>query len=157
MGEPAKEVENVDAITIEGFEEIFNGSARESEGSQDGSNRVTEGLSLKEACDFYELKATAIRMKLKTGEIFGEKIEGKNGPEWRIYPDRVTTPQQDGATTVMTGDRQGVTMDGRLIDLVEELSDKLASSQKELQGAAFRNGYLEAQLEGYKEQIKLLP
>lgn len=44
-----------------------------------------------------------------------------------------------------------------MIDLVEELSDKLASSQKELQGAAFRNGYLEAQLEGYKEQIKLLP
>jgi hypothetical protein len=37
-----------------------------------------------------------------------------------------------------------------------ELDTKLAEAQREIQGAAYRNGYLESQLEIEREQVKLL-
>lgn len=44
----------------------------------------------------------------------------------------------------------------QIADLKMELDTKLAEAQREIQGAAYRNGYLESQLEIEREQVKLL-
>lgn len=41
--------------------------------------------------------------------------------------------------------------------VISELLDELRTVRDELQSAHWRNGYLEAQLQGQKEQLKLLP
>ncbi len=44
----------------------------------------------------------------------------------------------------------------QIADLKLELNNKVLEAQREIQAAAFRNGYLESQLENEREQIKLL-
>jgi hypothetical protein len=98
-----------------------------------------------------------LRSRIKSGEIAAEKVEGPNGPEWRIFPARVTQPFRDPYVTVATP------ADNRLLDMIQELQHKLDGANRELQGANYRVGYLENQvherereLDTHKEQLKLL-
>lgn len=80
--------ESLKVTSTEGLEGLFHGDGGVAEGLLDPGCRVEEkGLTLKEACRYFGLSSTSIRLKLKLGEIAGIKRDGPNGPEWRIYPD----------------------------------------------------------------------
>ena len=67
------------------------------------------GLSVKEASEYYQLSANSIRLKIKLGEISAIKVDGPNGPEWRIYPAGVplTESVQAGSNHATRGVNEG--------------------------------------------------
>jgi len=140
-------------VEVDGLDQLFeHPNNTVLAGYQQGADRV---LTLKEACDHYNLGASTIRAKIKNGEIAASKVEGVHGLEWRIFPDRVLTGFQQPASTVVTGFQQGQDLQS-LLELVQDQAVNLENANKSLQAASFRNGYLEAQLAAKEEQIKLL-
>jgi excisionase family DNA binding protein len=115
-------------------------------------------------------RRTVLR-KLRNGELTGHKVPGPFGPEWRLYPyigggDR---PSDLSPVTRSPGvDHQVTDFDHRVTailstDLTDELRKQIAdlkaenvALQKDLQGANWRNGYLESQTEIKDQQIRLL-
>jgi hypothetical protein len=143
-------VQQVDVITVEGFDPLFSTTPAQQSPQpfQPPCATATEGwLSLKDACKFYDLKPTALRLRIKSGEIIGTKIQGPNGPEWRISPARVVKPSHQPSATaappLQTSDVSG------FLDMIQSLQNKL-------EGASYRNGYLEKQVQEHEERIKLL-
>lgn len=150
MGQP-KLVPQNDPVEVDGLEEIFIESETVALPSEEVRVTLPRGLTFKEACVHYGLKATALRVRIKSGEISAEKIEGMNGPEWRIYP---TQPQRNPAVTQTLPD--SAPPDTMLFQLLQDMRKQLDSANHQLQAATYRNGYLESQLETKELQIKLL-
>lgn len=106
-------------------------------------------------------KRTVLR-KLKTRELTGYKVPGPYGHEWRIYPgDSPDDTASDLSPPALTpGDPEespGVTvLVEELRRQITELKSENQALQKALQGANWRNGYLESQVQSQTEQIQLL-
>lgn len=150
MGQPEIEMRN-SHLTVEGLEEIFVEREAVAQPFHEGDATAARGLTFKEACDFFGLKPTALRVRIKSGEIAAEKIEGTNGPEWRIYPTQgLRRPCVQSAQPLQSPDTD------KLLAMIQDLQAKLDSANQQLQAASFRNGYLESQVDHHKEQIKLL-
>jgi hypothetical protein len=166
MGEPANEYKT-NVIDVDGLEDVFEAAV---EPIEQGINtvpteyrhRVQQGawMPLKAACRHYKMAASTLRMKIKRGEILAQKIEGANGPEWRVFPAGVTSEApgrqgteqgvQHGADTAPDGYQSIAGSEiNRLLDIIEKQSVKL-------EAAAGQIGYLQAQLQATQEQIKLL-
>jgi hypothetical protein len=119
------------------------------------------GMSLKAAAIHYRLAMSTLRAKIKRGEIPAEKIDGVNGPEWRVftYSSVISNPidyrakqgAEHGAATLL--DEHQSNSDESINRLVE-LVDKQAAK---LEVASGQIGYLSAQIENYQNQVKLLP
>jgi hypothetical protein len=76
-----------------------------------------------------------------------DELVAKSGRSGKTFDELITTPDRHP------------TPDSTLEPLFKRLSDiesQLAKTQSELQGAVWRNGYLEAQLEAERRQVKLL-
>ncbi|MBJ7900926.1 MAG: hypothetical protein GC158_13655 [Cyanobacteria bacterium RI_101] len=168
MSEAARELK-IDPLSVDGFEEVFDAEAVPSrqpgdtvpQGRCEGSESVSQGLSFKEACSFYGLKATALRSRIKTGKIAAEKIDGLNGPEWRIYPEAVSQGSHNRNNTGAAafrhpGDTVTDTVDNRLLDMIDDLQVKLEKANKDLQAATYRVGYLENQVIEREDDIQQL-
>lgn len=171
MAEPAKEVKNT-VVEIEGLEDVFEADCKPIAQSIDTVLATFEqcaergakqgaGMSLKAACIHYKLAPSTLRMKIKRGEIPAKKIQGANGPEWRIFSassefgDRskqgADQSVRHGVNTVQAGYQNLAQVDiSRLLNVIERQSAKLES-------AAGQIGYLKSQLDTYQEQLKLLP
>jgi hypothetical protein len=80
------------------------------------------------------------------------KVAGQFGLEWRVAQD---TP---GQTANQPQDKPGQdTIEiVRLKTTVDLMAAEMKELKQQLQGASYRNGYLEAQLEGRDRDIKLL-
>jgi hypothetical protein len=151
MGQVEVQPQN-EHLTVEGLEEIFVESETVAQPLRESNATLSRGLSFKEACEYYGLKATALRVRIKSGEIPAEKIQGMNGPEWRIYPAQ---PSRDPFAQITEPHRE-VIEPNKLLEIVQDLQSKLEAANQQLQAANFRNGYLEAQVESQQGQIKLL-
>ncbi len=92
-----------------------------------------------------------ILRRLQRGALAGHKVVGQFGPEWRILaqdrtaqdnfsaqdtPAQVIEIAQDSITTILKNENELL--------------------RKQLEGAIFRNGYLEAKLDERENTIKLL-
>lgn len=150
MGQPEFEMTN-SHLTVDGLEEIFIESETVAQPFREGDATLPRGLTFKEACDYFALKPTALRTRIKSGEITAEKTEGINGPEWRIYPAQPSRNPSGHFTQPLRG-----TEPDKLMEMIQDLQSKLDKANQQLQAASFRNGYLESQVDSHKEQIKLL-
>jgi len=153
MTNPAVQSEH-NPLTAEGLEDLFIEDATVALPLHNPHATPTQGLTFKAACDYFALKPTALRMRIKSGEISAEKVTGINGPEWRIYPDNPTQPSRNPSATLTLPLRQPD--NDKFLEVIQELQNKLDNANQQLQAASFRNGYLESQVESHKEQIKLL-
>jgi hypothetical protein len=144
-----------DLLTAEGLEDLFVDDATLAQPSRNPCVTLSQGgLTFKAACDYFELKPTALRMRIKSGEIAADKISGANGPEWRIYPDKPAQPLRDPSATVALPLHNP---DGnKFLEIIQDLQNKLDNANQQLQAASFRNGYLESQLQERDKEIKLL-
>jgi hypothetical protein len=150
MGQPEFEIASCH-LTVEGLEGIFVESEAVAQPLREGDATPPRGLTFKEACNYFGLKPTALRTRIKAGEIPAEKTKGVNGPEWKIYP---TQPSRNPSGHPPQPSR-GTEAD-KLLHMVQDLQTKLDAANQQLQAASFRNGYLESQLDSHREQIKLL-
>jgi hypothetical protein len=150
MGQAELEIQN-DPLTIDGLGEFFDTSETVTQPLRDGDAAPPRGLTFKEACTFFGLKPTALRVRIKSGEISAEKIEGVNGPEWRIYPAQPSRNPSAHIAQPLRGPEAN-----KLLEIIQELQTKLDTANHQLQASSYRNGYLESQLQEREREVKLL-
>ncbi len=137
--------------------------------------------TLPEASDALKCNERTLRRWIKQGKIQAAKVKGAFGDEWRIMPGPVRSgvditpgqnsecpdltdpgwtsppdiecpPSLDTPNTLPGPDPESLELRIKL-QLAEQEN---ATLKNQLQGATYRNGYLEALLEAERNQVKLL-
>lgn len=150
MGEPAESVK-LDSTSVEGLEELLV-SAVDLPGVDSGS-LADPGWSLSEAAEELNVNERTVRRWIKQRRITAWKVDGPRGPEWRVQPG--STPDTHLVQPAPTVGDNGGTAEN-LADVIMDLTAKLTAANEQLTAASFRIGYLEAQAEAHRDQIKLL-
>ena len=183
MAEPA-EVKKSDnsSTSIEGLEELLEVQEvsheelqEERESAHEAAHEADEIMesywTTAEAAEHLDVSIRTIMKKLKVGSLQGVKVEGKYRPEWRIKPIEIETTDHeeskeeddegDSAVHDRVHEPDHEQAEERLLPAPGksefiELMKMLQRKDHELQGAIYRNGYLESQLESQGQQVKLL-
>lgn len=120
------------------------------------TNRDQADLTPEQAALALGKSVRTIRRMLEKGSLPGYKIAGKKRDEWRV----AVTQLSDITDTIEDVKTDSVRDDDRLVielkDRIVHLEEQLNKANREIQSAAYRNGYLEAQAELKDQQIKLL-
>lgn len=180
-----QQAEIVEPMSLVGLEEVFvssddqpaiKGVSSDDHGSTSTIPFPATGLKLSEAAERFNVTVRTVQRWIKEGRLRACKVEGSHGPEWRVMGESSDDKQQsppminasyDEATVIdfaAEADEEasavpaGLSSESidRMASIIEKLSEQLESARKDLQGASYRNGYLEAQLSARNEHIKLL-
>lgn len=157
----------MDVVSLDGLEQLLEGGDMLSPGEMSPVDLAGDIWTVENAIRVLGVTKRTVLRKLKTGELLGYKVPGQYGPEWRITPpdlagdisgDRVTGEMSPGVDHLVTA--AIAPADPELIEefrkQISELKVENQALQKELQGATWRNGYLESQAETKDLQIRLL-
>jgi excisionase family DNA binding protein len=108
--------------------------------------------SLKTAAEKLGVSANTIRKRIKDGELQACKVEGANGPEWRISPptDTLTTTPSESATVTITPAIE------TLLKVIESQAKQLDAISDQVKAASQVIMYQRSQLEERDSAIKLL-
>jgi uncharacterized protein (DUF736 family) len=174
VNEPIREVSE-NSVSVSGLEKVFELDSTVIAGIDQADRKVisarTEGLTIKEASEHYGFAIPTIRLKIKTGGIPARKVDGPKGPEWRIFPQGLPAAcekadishDEDEDQPYITVNDGSYETDSRLADGLYHANMNVSSLIKanqelsnKLEAANYRIGYLEAQTDNHKEQIKLL-
>jgi predicted ArsR family transcriptional regulator len=170
MSEAAREIQTTEPVSLDGLEQLFDTTPNSEQGDDQGTPiKIANGdvhgahatlcnpdhWTLQEAADQLGLSMATIRRRLTKCQLQGYKVQGVNGPEWRVIPptQTATVDQDDPDQFVEHPDPRVISA---LLARLSDVESQLKQAQIELQGANWRNGYLESQLENHREQIKLL-
>ncbi|MBN9397552.1 MAG: helix-turn-helix domain-containing protein [Candidatus Melainabacteria bacterium] len=182
MTDTARNTEHTDPVSTDGMADLFNSSDRQSQDSFDsqvisldsveaGSDSQDKAVSVQEAARRMGISPRTVLRRLNKGSLVGYKIDGTFGTEWRVSLDSFDKQSQDSFdsqvisfdTVEAASVSQDTTEDSLILELREQISvlrqeliNERIEAQRHLQAAVFRNGYLEAQLEGKDNEIKLL-
>lgn len=183
MSDTARDYQLLPATTTDGLEELFDAEVVPST-TRDYQVGPTEGLPVEKAAKLLGLSTKTIKDRLRKGTLRGYKVADKFGDKWLVCLDgdsQVLPGPTDADDLVLPGptdtedlvllgptDSDYQVLPGPTNDEVaptkstEQTPEMLAllalleQRDRELQAAAFRNGYLESQLETQREHIKLL-
>ena len=115
-----------------------------------------EGVPVEDAARVLSLSINALKKRLRKGSLTGYKVSSKHGEKW--FVDRHELPVRQAPVTGTPS--QYLTPVPTDAEGVPSGTDKHLEVICELQGKievlTYRNGYLQSQLESYKEQVKLL-
>jgi len=165
MGDPALELP-ADYLTVDGLEHVLEAGDTGGDLSPGDSmapgDRPGDMWTLDDAIRHLAVTKRTILRKLKNGELAGYKVPGPFGPEWRIYPsakgndiaDDLSPPRLSPGDPVVSPPDPGMLEELRR--QISNLKSENQSLHKELQGANWRNGYLESQVQSQEAQLKLL-
>ena len=154
-----------EASNIEGLDKIFETDAITAIDRDNSDNCPTPlpntsdklpDLTPEEAAQVLGKSARTIRRMLEKGSLTGYKINGKKRDEWRIPAGEVSDISDLVTVTKSVTDHDDDRLVLELRSRIDQLESKLEGAQREIQAAAFRNGYLESQTELKDQQIKLL-
>lgn len=166
MGDPAVQQAN-NPLAIEGLDSLFRAEDTPGQDVQAPEDRTPQDIevvedtpgrdieqvwTVDEAAANLGISAKTVLRRLQKGTLKGHKVPGQFGLEWRVAQD--TPGQQSTAAQDRTPQDTG-----ELIQLqvkLDLMSSELRELRQQLQGASFRNGYLQAQLEQRDQEIKLL-
>lgn len=170
MNEPAPNIEIKPTVTVDGLEQLFEESPSNEQGDDQGTLiKIAHGSehpdqasisnpdhwTLQVAAESLNLSIATIRRRLCKGHLQGYKVDGINGPEWRIIPPAQNTNADQGHAA-QSVEHPAQPVISALLGRLSDVESQLTQSQKDLQAANWRNGYLESQLENEREQIKQL-
>jgi hypothetical protein len=134
--------------SLDGLEKFFEPQL------QDG------GLTFKQAVHYYGLPPAELRSKLKAGELPAVRIDTESGKKWRVYPDGVPGHMQsistDETESTQKKDEKAAPLDPTERESVLVLKEHIADLEHRLEAAAYRNGYLEMQVDSLKQHVNLL-
>lgn len=182
MQNARENITNVEPMSLDGLEDVF--VSTDDQGTIDRvssedrrlnkENAFPEGgLKLSEAADKYKVTVRTVQRWIKEGKLEAFKVEGSHGPEWRVTGESSVdagscqptieavdqsdiielSPNNERTSSFVAGSSESI---DRMAGIIEKLAEQLESARKDLQGASYRNGYLEAQLAAKDEHIKLL-
>jgi len=172
--EPIQQVKSR-GVSLNGLDEVFDVDTTVIEGSDKGDSTLRsapgQGLTIKQASEHYGLAVPTIRLKIKTGDIPALKMNGPKGPEWRVFPNGMPASYDKVDSTVHAFDSQPDSSviegfykaDRTVAEGFHQANINLAALIKanheltsKLEAVTYRNGYLEAQIENERQQVKLL-
>lgn len=166
MGDPLS-VAKSDSTSIEGLEAVFveqvstgqdtytelDSPAQDTiQGQYNPGQRDVQAWTVEEAASQLGVSSKTILRRLQKGTLKGFKVPGQFGLEWRVAQDSPSQP----TAPAMDKTPQDTVEIIQLRTKVELMSSELKELKQQLQGASYRNGYLEAQSEAFQNQIKLL-
>lgn len=170
-------------IDVEGFDSLLEVQEAtlvevqelDHEEVQEPAASVLEGYwTTDEAAKELGLSQRTIFKRLKDGSLTGFRVKGKFKKEWRIKPISPTRKVIEAVPEVQESDTEPSGTDKKeaqealqeatanssrspkVISDLDKLLTLIQEKDRQLQAATFRNGYLEAQLEGKEREIKLL-
>lgn len=177
MSDTARDYQTPKPASVEGLDELF------SKGLPLG---LPEGVPVETAAIALGLTDRAVLKRLRRGTLKGFKVPSKFGEKWLVSVEglpvlpsvglplssqEVTELEIEEVPVVELGlpcselvpqskiqgvpDSNSQEID-QLIDIVADLQSKLDKANERLQGATYRNGYLESKLEEREKQILLL-
>lgn len=177
MNEPVRNLEIQPTVSVDGLDDLFQKTPSSEQGDEQGTLlKIAQGdeqgvqpticnpdhWTLQFAAETLKLSIATIRRRLSKRELSGYKVDGINGPEWRIIPPAQNTnteqghPAQSVEHPMHLIEHPAQPVITALLDRLSDVESQLTQSQKDLQAANWRNGYLESQLENEREQIKQL-
>lgn len=151
MTEPANDLRPLEAATTEGLEELFEAEVIPG-ATTDSLVPLTEAVPVEEAARILGLSVKTVKDRLRKGTLTGYKAPDKFGEKWMVCLDKDHLVVLAHGRKDLPGTTDSVVPP---VDL-QALIGLLETKDRELQAAAFRNGYLEAQLAERDQQIKLL-
>jgi len=149
----------VSSTETSGLDQLFEVD-RQADASVTGKTSQTDTIdvSVAEAANLLGITERSVWRRIRQGKLSSKLIGGKAVVTLR--QSDIATRQSDRLTDTKDGQSDQPTEvsvvsassseGSRTIELVAEFAAKL-------EAATYRNGYLEAQLDAHKEQIKLLP
>jgi hypothetical protein len=173
MNEAAREIEVSPPVSLDGLDQIFDTPPTSVQGAEQSTliriaNADEHGAqamnsaqcnpdhwTLQTAAEQLRLSVATIRRRLSKCELQGYKVQGVNGPEWRVIPPTQTVSIDQGYPDQFVEHPEQPVISA-LLTRLSDVESQLTQAQKDLQGANWRNGYLEAQLEAERQQVKLL-
>lgn len=184
MSDTARDYQPVIAATTDGMDEFFGALdtlGQSSNSAQDSATQDTPKMvwTVAGAAKHFCVSEKTILRRLQRGTLIGEKVVGQFGMEWRIdaalnsadnnlnsAKDRTVldicpvedSPAQDVELVAdrTPQDKQEAVDSPVLTRLLDEQKHEIAALRSQLEGAIYRNGYLESKLEDREQQIKLL-
>ena len=176
MSATASDSNSYQPADTKGLDDLFDdpgmpAQASTSQADTPAQPSADNGISVEEAAQIHGVSPRTIIRRLQKGTLTGFKIPGQFGLEWRVStsaqvstnqpdtPAQLSASQSDASaqpSTSQASESVIAELRQQIEDLKVEMDEKLAEAQKLLQGASYRNGYLEAQLESERQQIKLL-
>lgn len=187
MSDTARDYQTDDPAATDGLDDLFEATVITDQGACDNPAQLEDTQpefdhghwTIAEASKHLQVSPITVRRRLQKGELEGSKIQGPNGPEWRIKPcnldpdqtllnDLDLTPEHDHAqidnpaqadlTQPLINDKPDPSqmVIESLLKRISDLEHSLADSQSNLQSASWRNGYLESRIQTQEDQIKLL-
>lgn len=179
MPEAARENVESQTVSLEGLEAVFETNPLTSEASEVASDKDTsssehfgtttvEVITTEEAAQRLGISARAVLNRLKAGTLQGRRIKGKFKTEWRVlwnlskFGSEGSEPYEEITSEVASEvtDSENETnfaSDNHEALSVQWMKEQVKQLTDQSQALSFRNGYLEAQLEMQRDQIKLLP
>lgn len=184
MSDTARDYQPVDTTNTDGMDELFNAEDSVEQVINLAQDRTPQDnigklWTVPEAAKHFNVSEKTILRRLQKGSIKGHKVSGQFGLEWRIAGTAKTeTGDKKGALDRTPQDViEAWDISGQDIEVVEDRTpqdvtkawdspgqDRFIDEQKQeievlrakLEGAIYRNGYLESKLEEREKQILLL-
>ncbi|GEM_PF-700661 len=127
---------------------------------------AVEVITTEEAAKRLGISARAVLNRIKAGSLNGKRIKGRFKEEWRVLWCLNST-SSEGSEVYSEVSSEPVTDEGKeeathkesgeLSQNIVFVSEQLRVLTEQTQILSYRNGYLEAQLEASRTQLKLLP
>jgi excisionase family DNA binding protein len=157
MMEAAKAGMALNATAMDGFDDLLdcevNETGHDPEVQKSDNLTVTEWTP-EQAAEALGKSVRTVRRMLQDGTLDGYKVPGPKRLEWRVKP--LTPIAVKAVDDRANRPHSGTELVTELRNQIQELKANLEHSAKQLEGATYRTGYLEAQVSGYEQQIKLL-
>lgn len=173
MTQPAKQ-NKIDPRSVEGLEAVFDlapVTIEEEPITGTGTEPVTStqepvtdaievmpGIPIELAAEQIGSSVNALKKRLRKGTVRGVKQETKHGEKWFVEPSEIRrlAPVTIKSTPVTsTGaapepDKEAPVTGANFVSRSDVLLVRIQELEQKLEGATFRNGYLEAENEGLK-------
>ena len=158
--EAAKAPMAPNATALDGFDDLLDCEVNETGHDlqvQDADAPMSERMSdwtPEQAAEALGKSVRTIRRMLQDGTLDGYKVPGPKRLEWRVKPltPIAVSPSDDRTKR----DNSDTALVCELRNQIQELKTNCEQAAKQLEGAIYRTGYLEAQLEAERQQVKLL-
>ncbi|HMX46143.1 MAG TPA: hypothetical protein PLC15_23200 [Candidatus Obscuribacter sp.] len=176
MSDTARDYQSIQPATTEGLDSFFEQGLlqqdpEDSSPQPGGLLQQGQGVPVHVAAARLGLSTSGVLKRLRKGSLPGFKVPVARGEKWFVkveaLPGGVLELMEDSSGgllgLVKDSSEQPLEMakdslisDGKPPLLVDDLMRRNSELEAQLQAATWRNGYLEAQLEAERQQVKLL-